>query len=203
MSTVADTFLDFLVITLSKTETNGHDVDDILKYNGPADSRTESVTRSLETILRKRRVAESDLAQASPFSTPKSEDDAFELDDGWVMVSKPETMLPPSNASLVLPVSQATQSQHVSASAPLPENIRRDAIPCFDAFTLPMIPPLTQTPDPIQELRLLKAQVSDFVRVCNAVSRGDFTQKLYGWADSIVMEQFRDVVNGMVGRLIP
>ncbi|KLO20390.1 hypothetical protein SCHPADRAFT_4586 [Schizopora paradoxa] len=206
MSTIADAFLDHLVLTFSKLETNEYDLLDNLNYTGPTDWRTDAISRSLETI-RQRCVADSDPVKVSPSSVPFSEDEV-ELDDEWVIVSKNEvaemeTMLSPSNANS-LPIIDDSRSQQTPASLPPPESIRADAVRCSENIPLVMPPffsPFPPTPDTVQELRLLKAQVSDFVRVCNAVSRGDFTQKLYGWADSTVMEQFRVTVNGMVDRV--
>lgn len=53
----------------------------------------------------------------------------------------------------------------------------------------------------VEELRLLKAQISDAARVCNAVAHGDLSQKVTVPAQGIVMVQFRDVINGMVDKL--
>lgn len=207
MSTVADAFLDHLVLTLSNLETNEYYLLGNLNYTGPTDWRTDAITRGLET-MRKRRVAEFDTTKVLPSSITLSEDD-FELDNEWVLVSKDEvtemeTTLSPSNATSSLEDTRS-QSQQTSVSLVSLEDYQVNAAPCSDEASPivlpPFFPPFPSTPDTLQELRLLKAQVSDFVRVCNAVSRGDFTQRLYGWADSIVMEQFRVTVNGMVGLL--
>jgi len=50
----------------------------------------------------------------------------------------------------------------------------------------------------VEELRLLKAQVQDVARVCNAVARGDLTQKITVPVQGVVMVQLKDVINGMV-----
>ena len=50
----------------------------------------------------------------------------------------------------------------------------------------------------VEELRLLKAQVSDIARVCNAVARGDLCQKVTVPVQGVVMVQLKDVVNTMV-----
>ena len=49
----------------------------------------------------------------------------------------------------------------------------------------------------VEELRLLKAQVSDLVRVCNEVARGDLCQKVTVPVQGVVMVQVRNVVNTM------
>jgi osomolarity two-component system sensor histidine kinase NIK1 len=53
----------------------------------------------------------------------------------------------------------------------------------------------------VEELRLLKAQISDVVRVCNAVARGDLSHKITVPFQGVFMVQVKDVVNGMVDKL--
>jgi osomolarity two-component system sensor histidine kinase NIK1 len=50
----------------------------------------------------------------------------------------------------------------------------------------------------VEELRLLKAQVQDVARVCNAVARGDLSQKITVHVQGVVMVQLKDVINTMV-----
>jgi osomolarity two-component system sensor histidine kinase NIK1 len=50
----------------------------------------------------------------------------------------------------------------------------------------------------VEELRLLKAQVQDVARVCNAVARGDLSQKITVTVQGVVMVQLKDVINTMV-----
>ena len=50
----------------------------------------------------------------------------------------------------------------------------------------------------VEELKLLKAQVSDIARVCNAVARGDLSQKITVPVQGVVMVQLKDVINTMV-----
>lgn len=52
-----------------------------------------------------------------------------------------------------------------------------------------------------QELQLLKDQVQDIARVCNAVARGDLSQKITVPVQGIVMVQLKDVINTMVDKL--
>ncbi|KAH6905754.1 hypothetical protein BKA70DRAFT_1291834 [Coprinopsis sp. MPI-PUGE-AT-0042] len=52
-----------------------------------------------------------------------------------------------------------------------------------------------------EELQLLKAQVQDVARVCNAVARGDLSQKIMVPVQGVVMVQLKDVINGMVNKL--
>ena len=53
----------------------------------------------------------------------------------------------------------------------------------------------------VEELRLLKALVQDVAGVCNAVARGDLSQKITVKVEGIVMAQLKDVINGMVDKL--
>ena len=50
----------------------------------------------------------------------------------------------------------------------------------------------------VEELRLLKAQVQDVARVCNAVACGDLSQKITVPVHGDVMVQLKEVINGMV-----
>jgi len=54
----------------------------------------------------------------------------------------------------------------------------------------------------VEELRLLKAQVQDVARVCNAVARGDLSQKITVPVQGVVMVQLKDVINTMVREAI-
>ncbi|KAH9911696.1 histidine kinase [Amylocystis lapponica] len=53
----------------------------------------------------------------------------------------------------------------------------------------------------VEELKLLKAQVQDVARVCNAVARGDLSQKITVPVQGVVMVQLKEVINGMVDAL--
>ncbi|KAI0044635.1 hypothetical protein FA95DRAFT_1544784 [Auriscalpium vulgare] len=52
-----------------------------------------------------------------------------------------------------------------------------------------------------EELKLLKAQVLDVLRVCNAVATGDLSQKITAPVQGVVVVQLKDVINKMVDRL--
>jgi osomolarity two-component system sensor histidine kinase NIK1 len=53
----------------------------------------------------------------------------------------------------------------------------------------------------VDELKLLKAQVQDVARVCNAVAKGDLTQKITVKVEGTVMVQLKEVINNMVDNL--
>lgn len=55
--------------------------------------------------------------------------------------------------------------------------------------------------DQVEELQLLKDQVQDVARVCNAVARGDLSQKITVVVQGVVMVQLKDVINTMVDKL--
>lgn len=50
----------------------------------------------------------------------------------------------------------------------------------------------------VEELKLLKSQVQDVARVCNAVARGDLSQKITVPVQGVVMSQLKEVINVMV-----
>ena len=50
----------------------------------------------------------------------------------------------------------------------------------------------------VQELKLLKAQVQDVARVCNAVAQGNLSQKITVLVQGVVLVQLKDVINTMV-----
>ncbi|KAI0919650.1 hypothetical protein AcV5_001658 [Taiwanofungus camphoratus] len=53
----------------------------------------------------------------------------------------------------------------------------------------------------VEELKLLKAQVQDVARVCNAVATGDLSQKITVPVQGVVMVQLKEVINAMVDKL--
>ena len=53
----------------------------------------------------------------------------------------------------------------------------------------------------VEELKLLKAQVQDVAKVCNAVARGDLSQKITVPVQGPVMVQLKEVINQMVSLL--
>ena len=55
----------------------------------------------------------------------------------------------------------------------------------------------------VEELRLLKAQVQDVAKVCNAVARGDLSQKITVPVQGPVMVQLKEVINTMVSAITP
>ncbi|KAJ7736699.1 nonidentical kinase-1 [Mycena metata] len=55
--------------------------------------------------------------------------------------------------------------------------------------------------DALEELRLLKDQVRDVSRVCNAVATGDLTQKITVPVQGDLMVQLKKVINTMVDNL--
>jgi hypothetical protein len=120
----------------------------------------------------------------------------------------------PCNASL----RADPNSTSLTTSCPVCGNALSDGntvsnIPTFEASSSngsPLVAPPGEPPaaaafesgmGAIEELRLLKAQVGDIARVCNAVARGDLSQKITVPVQGVVMMQLKDVVNGMVDKL--
>lgn len=54
----------------------------------------------------------------------------------------------------------------------------------------------------VEELKLLKQQVQDVSRVCNAVARGDLSQKITVPVQGVVMVQLKEVINAMVSNRV-
>lgn len=194
MSTVADAFLDFLTLALPNIECNGNDY---LKYNGPANWRTEVITRSLETI-RKQRAFGTDHNNNPSGSGFLSGEDNESVEDGRIIgVLEADPMHTPIRPS------QQTPSLLVSTSTPGSQYLD-DLDEDKPEYIMIQVPkgPLEWTTqyslDPVEELKWLKMQVSDIARVCQAVSRGDFTHRITIPVESVVMVQLRDVVNNMV-----
>ncbi|KAG6908068.1 hypothetical protein DXG01_006257 [Tephrocybe rancida] len=59
----------------------------------------------------------------------------------------------------------------------------------------------TPLQEQVQELQLLKDQVQDVARVCNAIARGHLSQKITVPVQGVVMVQLKDVINTMVDKL--
>lgn len=54
----------------------------------------------------------------------------------------------------------------------------------------------------VDELRLINSLVSDIARVCQAVTRGDLSQRITVPSQGAVMTKFKDGVNAMVRTLL-
>lgn len=81
------------------------------------------------------------------------------------------------------------------------DDVLANSVP-FD-ITSPLLPGSFENEiSAVEELRLLKSQLSDVARVCNAVARGDLSQKITVPIQGVVMSQLKDAVNNMV-RLNP
>ncbi|OCH85135.1 hypothetical protein OBBRIDRAFT_713985, partial [Obba rivulosa] len=50
----------------------------------------------------------------------------------------------------------------------------------------------------VEELKLLKTQAQDVARVCNAVARGDLSQKITVPVQGVAVVQLKEVLNAMV-----
>jgi osomolarity two-component system, sensor histidine kinase NIK1 len=74
--------------------------------------------------------------------------------------------------------------------------------PSYLPLIVPPTPLSTEPTEPalptLEELRLLKSQLGDVARVCNAVARGDLSHKITVPVHGTVMVQLKDVINTMV-----
>ncbi|KAF9459630.1 hypothetical protein BDZ94DRAFT_1171284 [Collybia nuda] len=121
-----------------------------------------------------------------------------------------------SNTALILPADSPAPCPNCGRSTPGAE----DPIPVPPTFTseaeelLYLREKVTEIPllqdqikgllffkDQVEELQLLKDQVQDVARVCNAVARGDLSQKITVVVQGVVMVQLKDVINTMVDKL--
>ena len=125
-------------------------------------------------------------------------------------------------------IHRAAAGQHAATAASAPPSVQADHVSCpgcgriiTDTTTISKIvnmtsgdvsSPLVVPPGPlaaaafesgmsaVDELKLLKTQVQDVARVCNAVARGDLSQKITVPVQGVVMIQLKDVINAMVRR---
>jgi hypothetical protein len=191
-----DPFLAHLILILSIYEL-GLPRAPIPCYNGPSTWQTDNILRVLETISNRIYTAEDTLA-------------FIKASENW------ENNLDAKNrhgsGDIPQPSNPSAESSQGSLSSVPPS-------PPFDVTTsLKTSPssgaPLVVPPGPlsntafetdksaVDELRLVKAQVSDVVRVCNAVAHGDLSHKITVPVQGAFMVQVKDVINGMVDKLL-
>jgi osomolarity two-component system, sensor histidine kinase NIK1 len=105
-----------------------------------------------------------------------------------------------------LPISQADQILCPTCGNTIIDTMAQINTPPNFAVSpsyLPLIvPPTPLSTEPalpaLEELRLLKAQLGDVARVCNAVARGDLSHKITVPVRGTVMVQLKDIINTMV-----
>ncbi|KAI0804626.1 hypothetical protein BC629DRAFT_1590870 [Irpex lacteus] len=176
-------FLPHLAAVLSIYELSP-DITLIPKYDGPADIYTTTILRSVANIAKRMVAAEAALSAQKAVH-----------DSGSHTVGKADatTATPPS----ILPTT-VTLSSEQAAVMDGPLNAGPSLITPPVLLAAPSSHPITDT---VKDVRLLKTQVCDIARVCNAVSHGDLSQTVTGPVRGPVMTQLKDVVNTMVERL--
>ena len=188
-------FLAHLVLILSNYEL-GLPRAPIPRYDGPSDWQIDSILRTLETITNRMYTAEDTLAFIRASENWENNVDAKNRHGSGDIPH-------PSKSS-----AESSQGSLTSAPAIPPFNVTTSLKTSSSSDT-----PLVAPPGPfsntafetdksaVDELRLVKAQVSDVVRVCNAVTRGDLSHKITVPVQGAFMVQVKDVVNGMVDKL--
>ena len=166
-------------------------------FDGPSTWQADNILRALQTISNRMYTAEYTLA-------------FIKASENWG--NNVDAKSRHSSANIPHPSNPSAESSQGSLSSTPP-------FPPFDVKTSLKTSsssgtPLVATPSPfssttfetdksaVGELRLVKAQVSDVVRVCNAVSRGDLSHKITVPVQGAFMVQVKDVINGMVDKLV-
>ena len=191
----SDPFLSHLVLILSIYE-SGLPRAPIPYYDGPSTWQTGHILRALKAISNRMYTAEDILALINA-----SENSVNSLD------AKNRHGL----GDIPQPSNPSAESSQGSLSPPLSTFDVTTSLETFSSSGTPLVSPsgpLSNTPfetdkniNAVDELRLVKAQVSDVVRVCDAVARGDLSSKIAVPVQGAFMAQVKDVVNGMVDKL--
>lgn len=191
---LSDPFLAHLILILSIYEI-GIPGAPIPRYDGPSTWQTDHILRALKTISNRMYTPEDTLA-----SIKASEDWENNLD------AKDRHGL---GDILHSPSAQSSQGG-LSSAPPFPPFSATTSLKTSSSSCTPLvIPPglLDNTAyetdkSAVEELRLVKAQVSDVVRVCDAIARGDLSHKITVSVQGAFMVQVKDVINGMVDKLV-
>ncbi|KAF9008664.1 hypothetical protein BDZ89DRAFT_1095245 [Hymenopellis radicata] len=176
-----DDFLSHLVALLS-VYTVGQPTTPIPRYVGASTWQSDSILRSVSDLAKRMTTAEAAL-NWSPGSPTHS------------------SKIPMSPKSpLATPISRA--------AAPASIDIPREHI-CPQCGTRVVVASDGQLAtaavesglSAVEELKLLKAQVEDVARVCNAVANGDLSVQITVEVHSVVMNKLKDAINTMVEKL--
>jgi HAMP domain-containing protein len=192
----SDPFLAHLVLILSIYQ---FDLprSPIPRYDGPSTWQTDNILRALNTISNRMYTAEDTLAFIKASENWENNLDAKKR-HGLGDIPQP------SNPSAEL--SQGS----LSSAPPFPSfNVATSLKTSSSSGTPLVVPPSPPSntafetdKSAVDELRLVKAQVSDIVRVCDAVARGDLSHKITVPVQDAFMAKVKDVINGMVDKLV-
>ncbi|KAF5309701.1 hypothetical protein D9611_014713 [Ephemerocybe angulata] len=121
------------------------------------------------------------------------------LDSSFAAAAPAPVAAPPAETAIVrdLPTCCQACGHIIAHSMLLDPSPSSSSTSSTDPLSTSESSPLSAT----EELKLLKAQVQDVARVCNAVARGDLSQKITVPVQDVVMVQLKDVINGMVDQL--
>lgn len=189
----SDPFLAHLIRILSIYEI-GLPRSPIPHYDGPSTRQTDHILRSLKTISDRMYTAEDTLASIDAYENLENNLNAKNRHD-FGESSNPSAESSQGNLSSPLPCPpfNVTTSLKTSSSPDAPLVIPHGLL-SNTAFETDK--------SAVNELRLVKAQVSDVVRVCDAVSRGDLSQKITVPVQGAFMVQVKDAINEMVDKLV-
>ncbi|KAI0067399.1 hypothetical protein BV25DRAFT_1819727 [Artomyces pyxidatus] len=174
-ATGLDSFRAYLTNILSIYE-NGPFPTTIPSYDGPSDPHTDNILRAVGSLARRMHKAEQTLAVAAAAKN-----------------DRPHASTSGGNVAERLSVDLEQDVQMSDGETALPAEL--------ESSILPTAAPSENGMSATEELGLLKAQISDVARVCNAVKRGDFSQKISVPVEDEAMVQLKDTVNSMVVHL--
>ncbi|KAF9027257.1 hypothetical protein BDZ89DRAFT_1067080 [Hymenopellis radicata] len=189
----ADPFLTHLVALVS-VYTVGHPTTPIPQYLGPSTWQTDRVLREI-TMLAKRM---SDAEHALNWS-PSIERSMPTVPETPPVASNSREQTPMSRigapSSIPMPNDSSSTSSGPS-SAPPKGRTEHFCPTCACRIHHTLTGPISSS-----ELKVLKAQVEDVARVCNAVANGDLSQQITVEVHSPVMNKLKAAINTMVEKL--
>ncbi|KAG6865414.1 hypothetical protein C0991_002804 [Blastosporella zonata] len=177
-----------------------------LEIDGDGDGTTQAILKGLGALVDRVRKAEK-LLESSPILVSASKPMQSVTDATQPSATTDPIIVPVANAPLAgipCPTCGRPSPSLLATPPPLLPLSPPPQLPTFDdpkdelAFLRSAITPLREQ---AQELQLLKDQVQDVARVCNAVARGDLSQKITVPVQGVVMVQLKEVINTMVDKL--
>ncbi|KAK0448574.1 hypothetical protein EV421DRAFT_1889261 [Armillaria borealis] len=169
------------------------------KYDGPTNWETSSILRSLEEFSKRMYAAEHALKISGVYAREKHALPVTEESDVEPILKHRPSGLSP----IGLPTSQGlspvndTPTLISSSSIHIPPGSPSVVAAGGPLDTAARVSGMSA----VEELKLLKDQVQDVARVCNAVANGDLSQKITVDVRGEVMIKLKDAINTMVERL--
>ncbi len=196
------------------------------KYDGPTNWETSSILRSLEEFSKRLYAAEHALKVSGVYAREKQALPVTEESDVEpILKHRPSGLSPidlPTSQGLS-PVNDTPTLSTPLVEVPVPDTMQcpRCGVWTTDSGTIyrissssihipPGSPSVVAAGGPldtaarvsgmsaVEELKLLKDQVQDVARVCNAVANGDLSQKITVDVRGEVMIKLKDAINTMV-----